>query len=417
MRAADGVTDDTRLASNSPAFAQGMPPKPVISFGKRDFNNIPGSNSLRHLTVRVGAGNPAAVGVKFGGANSSDITNVAIISEDPEGRGAVGLDDSIGTVLSYQRDLVIEGFDYGVQVTPYHFARPSLEHVTVRNQRIAGVHFIDGTASLRALRSENRVPALLLSAPGNHAVIVDSELVGSDPAAPAIQLDQGHLFARKVSVEGYGMGVRRGGNAVVPADIVEFVSDPVVRFDDMLASSSRALRVEEVPPSPWEHDLSQWTRPEQRGNGVGDASPAVQAALNAGTSTVYFPGYEYRFESTVTIPCSVRNLQMLFTTISGPASPKFRVEGPCPDPLTVQDGTTSGGIGFDHVGDRTLVLSRITTRAFLYRNSVAGGEATLFANMVTGIKARQPFHDQRVFLRVFNGESLEGQVLCDNADV
>jgi hypothetical protein len=404
-----------RLDSNVAAFGAGEPERPVLSFGKLDFNNLPGDNSLRNLTVSVGSGNPSAIGVKFGGANSSDVRNVAIISEDPDHAGAVGLDNRIGTVLSYQRDLVVDGFDYGIRMMPYHFTRPTLEHVTIRNQRIAGVHFVDGTGTIRAMASENAVPAVLLSAPGNHAVLLDSRLSGAGNNEAAIELVEGHLFARNVEVAGYGSGVTVAGSSAVAGSIDEFVSDDVIRFSPATAATSLNLAIPETPRF-GEQDLDRWVAPAVAGDGTQDAAPALQAAMDSGQPTVYLPGYEYRLDSSVTIPCSVKEFRMLYATISGDAWVKFRVEGPCADPLRASDGTMNNGIGFDHVGMRTLVLDRINTTAFQYRNSVAGDGPTVFLNMPTGIKANQPFHDQTVYLRAMNGESLAGQLVCDNAD-
>lgn len=404
-----------RLDPGVALFGNATAPRPVISFGNTDFNNVPASNSLRNLTVRVGAGNPGAIGVKFGGANNSDIENVAIISED--GSGVVGLDNSIGTVLGYQHDIVVEGFDYGVRMLPYHFTQTLLEHATVRRQRRAGIQFVNGTGSLRQILSDNSVPALQLTDGGAHAVVIDSAFYGGATAAAAVDLADGHLFARNVEVKGYGSGVRKGMIVAAPGTIGEYVSDPVVRFSTATPGKSLNLAVQELPVVPWEADLSQWVAPATPGDGVADATAAVQAAMSSGKSTVYFPGHGYRLTDAVTIPCSVRRIQFLFTTITGAAGVKFRVAAGCPTPLLAQDVTVDGGIVFDHAGPRTLSLYRTNSRAFIYRNSVVGSGPTLFGNVIGNIKVDQPFHDQKVFLRNSNGESPDGQYLCDNADV
>jgi hypothetical protein len=336
--------------------------------------------------------------------------------QDPNHEGAVGLDNRIGTVIGYQRDIVVDGFDYGVQMVPYHFTRPTLEHVTVRNQRVAGVHFVNGTGTIRSLASDNKVPAVLLSAPGNHAVILDSTLGGGAAGEAAIDLVKGHLFARNVKVQGYGSGVRVAGATAVNGSIDEYVSDDVIRFSKATPARSLALPIPEVPSIPWEQDLGKWVAPAVAGDGSKNASPALQAAMDSGKPVVYLPGYEYQLDSPVTIPCSVREVQLLYTTISGKAGVKFRVAGPCAKPLRVRDGTVSGGICFDHVGMRTLVLDRINTQAFPYRNSVSGGKPTVFMNTPTGVKSQHPFRNQYAYLRSMDGESVNGQLVCENAD-
>jgi len=405
-----------RLDDAAPGFGEGMPDKPVLSFGRRDFNNAQASNALRNLTVSVGRGNPAAVGVRFGGANSSDISNVAIVSEDPAHLGAVGLDDSIGTVLSYQRDLVIDGFDVGVRMVPYHFTRPTLEHVTLRSQRVTGVQVVDGTGTLRAVASDNRVPALTLTGPGSHVVVVDSELAGGDSVAAAIELDEGHLFVRDVNVTGYGHGVRRPSIVARAAGLIaHYVSDDVSRTSPQ--PRSLALEVLEVPRVPRSADPADWASPDAPGDGVADASAAIQAAFDSGAATVYFPGHTYRVDTPIRVPCTVRNVEGMFTTLVGASRVRFRVSDACPEPLRVADIDFEGSsIGVAHEVDRTVVMEHTLTQSVLWDNR-SPDPPTLFMNVVTGIKQLVSFHDARVFMRVMNGESSAGQLRCRDADI
>lgn len=404
-----------RLDDQASGFGNVGSPKPVLSFGKTDFNNLPASNSLRNLSIEVGAGNPGAIGVKFGGANQSDIHNVRIASLDPEKRGAVGLDNRIGTVLSLQTDLLIEGFEVGVRMLPYHFTMPALEHITLRGQRRAGVEVVDGLATLRKVRSENTVPALLVTGPGGHAVISDSELEGGTAEDAAIEVRAGHLFARDIAVQGYRTGVRQGDADTVTGDVDEYVSHTPVQFFGDKPTRSLRLPVMEYPRVAW-GALSEWVRPQTPGDGVADATNAVQAAMNTGKSTIYFPGHAYRVTEPIDVPCSVRRIAGLFTVVSGSAGVKFRV-GACDEPLLIEDVTTAGGVGVEHVGVRPLVMSRVTSRAFAYRNSVTEGRPTLFANAVNGIKAANPLKNLTAYLRIVNSESLEGQFVIDDANV
>ncbi len=399
-----------RLAPNDPDFAADKAERPVLSFGRHDFNNLPASNSLRNLTIRVGKGNPKAVGVRFGGANQSDIENVKIQSMDTEHMGAVGLDNDIGTVLSYQSNIVVDGFDVGIRMRPYHFTRPTLEHVTIRNQRVAGVQLVDGTASLRKLRSENTVPAMSLTGGGSHGVLLDSELVGGAAGNSAITINAGQAFVRNVNVSGYGHSVKQG-TQLVDGNISEYVSHAPVRFSTATPAKSLDLPVEEVPVRAWD-PVTSWVKPNTPGDGVADATAAIRAAMSSGKPTVYFPGYEYRTTAPIDIPCSVKQVQFMFTEISN-SGVKFRVLGGCSDPLFVRDGTMQG-IAFDHVGNRPLVMHRIHGSGGAYRNSVTTGTPVLFGNMINKVES---FHDMRAYLRVTNSESPQGQWTIDNATV
>lgn len=83
-----------RLKDNCPGFEAGAD-KEVIFFQEEDVgdtegNNIPAANQLSNLTINVGSGNPGATGAFFLSANTGQISNIRITSED--GQGTVGLD-------------------------------------------------------------------------------------------------------------------------------------------------------------------------------------------------------------------------------------------------------------------------------------------------------------------------------------
>jgi hypothetical protein len=60
----------------------------------------------------VGRGNPGAVGVFFQGANTTELSNVLVTSDD--GTGAYGLWFHIGSVQGSYHDVTVEGFGDGV---------------------------------------------------------------------------------------------------------------------------------------------------------------------------------------------------------------------------------------------------------------------------------------------------------------
>jgi len=417
-----------RLAPNSPGFNDPSVPKPVLSFGKHHFNNTPASNSLRNLTIKIGSGNSGAIGVNFGGANQSDIQNLAIISED--GDGFVGLDNSIGTVLSYQRDITVEGFRYGVRMVPYHFTEPVIEHLTLKNQTVAGVLFVNGTGSLRKVKSVNTVPAVLISDAGAHAVIIDSSLTGGAPTESAIKLVSGanglgHAFARNITVGGYGCGFKKGATCLSGCSGTftgQCLSDTPIRFSTTRPSSASSLNlpIEEVPFVPLD-PVSQWARPlAYDANAGGDATAKIQAAVNTGASTLYFPLYRYVINGTITVPCSVKRITGLFTSWEGTGNPKFDVSANCTDPLIIEDGSFDGsGLAIRQSSMRTVILQRIDTQAPLFDSTVATsvGRPKAFLNMVGQIKASRPFSNVKAFLRTFNAESTIGSLVADSNSI
>ena len=176
------------------------------------------------------------------------------------------------------------------------------------------------------------------------------------------------------------------------------------------------LPIEEVPRA-FEEPPADWALPDTAGDGVEDATDAIRAAIATGAHTIYFPGHAYRTSGTIRVPCSVRRMRFQFTSFEGsPGNPRFLIEGPCDEPLTVQDGDMGPGTAFAHEGPRVLSMHHIESMAFAYRSTAGAAGTTLFMTMVTGIKSRTPFMDQRVFFRAFNGESREGLLVCSNAD-
>lgn len=401
----------------------------VLSFGKEDFNNVPAVNSVRNLTIRIKPNNAGAVGIRFAGANAASIENVSIIAE--QNSGNIGIDNVIGTVIGPQRNITIDGFDYGVRMLPYHFTHPVLEHVTLKNQRSAGILLVNGTASMRAIKSVNSVPAVMATAGGAHGVILDSALTGGAAGRGAMELTGGsHLFSRNVTVSGYGCGVKKGTACVQQGNVNEYVSDaPIVRSATRPGTAmSLDLPIEEPPATVWNPDpVTEWVKPAYTladANNSVDATAVIQTAMNSGKPTVYFPAHNYEINGTVTIPCSVRRVEGLFTRFTGTGSPKFRVAQNCTTPLFFQDASFdmfgNGGLAFEHAGLRTLVLSMIQTRAFLYETNLTvapgGPVPKLFGYMVGNIKAQRPFKNVQAWLRMGSGESPAGTYVVDGAN-
>jgi hypothetical protein len=299
--------------------------KPVLSFGKSDFNNHKAFTAVRNLTIDTGRDNPGAIGLDFLGANLAEVRNVAIRSGD--GRGDTGLLMRIAPTVGVHRDITVEGFDYGVRLSLGSRAtHPVLENVTVRRQAKAGVRLDSGASvSVRKLRSENRVPAIEIDSAAAHAVVIDSELVGGT-GGPAIDLKQGQLFARDVKTEGYTVAVRKDGKAAVATDSIgEYVSGETFAVcaekwgpqqpNSEQPRQSLRLPIEDIPQVRWYADVSQWACPEDFGakaDGQTDDSRAVQAAMDSGKPMIYFPGRRYKTTGKISVPASVRRVNGMF---------------------------------------------------------------------------------------------------------
>ena len=321
-----------RLVDNAPGYQDAAKPKIVLAFQHPDtvFNNVPGGNWLRNLTIDTGRGNPGAAALFFQGANNTDLRHVTIRSGD--GGGKYGIWFKTGSIQGYYSDVTVDGFDYGIQQSVNAEGDTAFEYLTLRNQRVAGILHTGGGMSLRRLLSQQRVgiPALRIEGSGSQTVLLDSVLSEAKAAGPAIEMtanvEQG-LFARSVVTPGYGQAIVKAGVTAVAAPVVdEYVSAPVKTL--FLDTPLRSLRlpVEDTPFVPWFDPARDWA--------MVDDYPSVQAAFDAGKPVVIFKQRAYKLGGDVRVPAAVRSINVLGAKVEGGT---FVVAQPSRQPLLVQD--------------------------------------------------------------------------------
>lgn len=327
-------------------------------------------NSVRNLTVDVGKGNPFLSGIQFFANNQGTVRHVKIVAG--EGSGEAGLDmggTTNGPLLAY--DVVVEGFNHGI-FARNHINSVTLEKIVVRNQRVAGVFNTSWQMSMRDLTSENSVVAVINQKSGGTMALSKATLTGGSSSIAAIE-NTASLFARDITTSGYGKAIENttGHQRDFDGSVVdEFVSDEVETQYDGAPTTSLDLPVEELPHVPW-GPLSDWGNVCDYGNVddfMDDAGPAIQAAIDAGHKTVYFPGGRgYNLRSTVYIRGNCHRLigcEAGFAQTSKTNGPgKFVVtDGTAPvvwferfDFLDCWDRVT-----LEHNSSRTLVVSSVS---------------------------------------------------------
>jgi hypothetical protein len=397
-----------RLADHCPGFDEKKTPKPIFSFGKkRDVNPMKANNAIKNLTIDAGRGNPGAIGIRWTSANNGVANELLIRSGD--GDGFVGYDFSMGGPCGYFRDIAVEGFDYGIRLGTHnrYFYNPTLEYITLKNQNEAGILCEGGSGTLRRIRSENSVPAVRITDCYTHAVVLDGTFTGGSSSNAAIDtVDDGHgighLFARNVTVSGYGCGVRKDGVAVQPGSVIEYVSDPPRKRSPDMPSTSMNLPIEEVPFVPWEQDLSKWTT---AGGGGADDSEAIQRAMNDTTKSVlYFPKRSYRIGRTVDIPAHIKVVDFMFSRISG--STPFRVSEDSPDPIHFRDLCKSGSRArvFIEQDCMRTVYTELVPGRFGNPGNHPGAKAFLCSTSISRPDKDYPIRNVDVFWRWGNDE-------------
>lgn len=301
-----------KLKNNSAGFGVGTK-KPVLTWTKLvEQGNVMWGNQLRNLTIDTGTGNPGAVGVNFLGANGCSIDNLTVRSGD--GQGYAGLNFPWWSVQGHFSDITVQGFDYGIRAGDnVNESNPVLEYVTVSGQNIAGVQVSRAAACLRKIKSTNTVPGVLVDNTGAHVIVVDSEFTGGSAANAALVLtnsSSSQLFARNVSVAGYGSSIRNNGANALTGYVSEWRSGSVYAFDANVPSLTMNLPVEEAPLVPWESNPANWANPDEFA-GSNDAQK-IQAALNSGKPAIYFPRYYFVANTTpLTVPATVRQIDFM----------------------------------------------------------------------------------------------------------
>lgn len=423
-----------KLRDNAKGFVAGAQ-KPVISFMRGAQSNVAMSNTFENITINTGAGNHGAIGLMFHASNTGAVRNVTIKSGDPDRVGYVGLGIMKNKPMGYIKHVTIEGFDYGIWVSDYMLCTV-YEHITLMKQKIAGFRIVDNPVSVRKVKSDNAVPAFQVVGARGHLVLTDGELNGGTKATPAIDLQNGFLFARNVTTSGYGHALKRAGAVDVHQgrSIAEYSSHGAQSLFGPQKSTSLNLPVEETPRVPWEQDLTQWASVNDygaKGDGHTDDTRAIQAAMNSGKSTVYFQPGRYLIDNTVSIPPSVRRVNFMYVDLVAGERLKrmkdkgaFKVVGNSTGPLIIEDlfawEEFFGDFYLvDHASRRTLVMSDIHLQAAAaYRNSVSGGKIYL-ENICTvddeGEGNGFTFTGQKVWARQLDAERANPQVLNNHS--
>ena len=391
-----------KLKDNAAGFGDAANRRSVIWTGNAPAQRF--RNAVRDLTIDTGNGNPGAVGAQFMANNQGCLRDVIIRSGD--GQGEVGLDmtysDEIGPLLV--KNLTVIGFRYGIR-TGFSVNSMTFENITLMNQTVTGFFNNGQVVSIRGLTSSNTATAIYNGGAGL-MTLLDTTLTGTGAAAgqPAIR-NEAALLARNLTTSGYQLAVQnaRGTlqNAAGP-NVAEFVSHPPHSlFPTPAQSLNLPIRATpELPPDP----LSEWVSPTQFGavpNDNRDDTAAIQAAIDAGKTTVYLPNGNYTLLGNVIIRGNVRRILGAEALLAGVMQTQGVLEfadGAHPTVIIERMAGLAGGIR--HASTRTLVLSSVTFGpAGSYSNT---GRGDLFLEDVVG--GLWSFNQQRVWARQLNTE-------------
>ena len=397
---------------------------PGLGEGNEAFGNY-----IQDLTVDTGSNNQGAIAIDYLANNHGAIRDVTI-----RGQGAIGLNMSRkwpGPCLI--KNVQIEGFNYGIATRSQAEYSITFDTIALFNQKSAGIINDNNILSIRGLISNNTIPVIKQNGIGL-VTLLDGTFSGGAASVSAIHNTQGSLFARNIKTTGYKSAIKDKGNLVAGADISEFVSGPIF---SLFSSLQRSLNLP-TSQTPTFHDnnLSNWANVTAFGakpDDWNDDTAAIQAAIDSGKSTIYFPTGRYFVNNTIFVRGDVKKIMGMSSTIA-PAygtfndgnnpKPLFRIEPGNADAIIVenldfsklhQSSPSPGAILFEQASPQKLVLKDIRFGGeykFGYRNTMGAG--FLFIENATGNKWQFDY-PQTVWATQLNTEGSSQKIVNNGA--
>ena len=390
----------TVLLLKDATFSNADRPKPLLGFGAHGSADY-FANSVRNLTIDTGLMNPGAIGLQFYSNNMGCVRDVTIQSGD--GYGKIGLDlgynDMNGPMLI--KNVKVVGYDVGVQ-SGFGVNSQTMEHVLIQNQNQFGVVNGGQCLSIRDLKSVNTVPAIANRS--GLLTLVDSTLNGA--GLVAVQNDGG-LYVRNLITTGYATAITNttgSRQCAVGPKVAEFISAPVV---SLFPSPPHALGlpIEETPEVPWDK-LTKWANVEKfKQPGDKDDTAGIQAAIDSGAATVYFPHRAYKISNTILVRKNVQRLIGCTATVEVPegVSPGFKLVAGS-KPVVVFERIDSGytkSVTLENASDRALVVKDCTNVC----GNMTGEGSIYIENVCSNPFTNWTFAKQKVWARQFNVEN------------
>jgi hypothetical protein len=367
-------------------------------------------NTVQDLTVDIGTGNAGAIGIDYLASNLGAIRNVKV--EAPSGtQGVTGIRMTrplIGPALL--ENVTVSGFPVGLDVANLQYAL-TLDNVTLCGQTVAGLRNSQNQIAANNLTAMTAGPAIVNSSSDGEIVLAGATLHRASGYSGTMITNAGTVvFRNSNTVVGYQSFT--GSN--LPGNVVNGMWSPA-GFENGATGTFNTFTAITNPPPALNQPVADWVSVATYGaqpsaaftdindnvQTVTDAAAGIQAAMNSGASTIYFPHGVYYISTPITIPATVQRIVGMDSSLHPTIYESWRTEGMfqilanASTPLTIEqlrfDNSNDGSqLAIQQQSDRTLVLrdtmfpgtqavTRSTSGGPLYMEDVsaAGSNVTL----------------------------------------
>ena len=236
------------------------------------------------------------------------------------------------------KNVVIDGFNTGILLENQEYS-VTFENLLLENQLSVGIANRDNVLSIHNLTFTNplnTVPGIQNLTPAGLVTLIDGRFTGGRErereTVSAIQ-NAGTLYARNLFTHGFISAVQdKSGNPIPGASQREYDSGPTFPLDSgpIFRSFDREpmslnLPIKETPEFE-ETNLDNWKSVVAYGadkTGTKDSTVAIQAAIDSGATTVYFPAGLYKVSDTIVVRGNVRVIEGFDSNVL-PASTAFQ---------------------------------------------------------------------------------------------
>lgn len=393
-------TTTIRLEDRAPGFGDAASPLGMIhpnADAAYGYSPEPGDgndayqNTVQDLTVDIGTGNPGAIGIDYLASNLGAVRDVTVNA--PVGEGVTGIRMTrplIGPALI--ENVTINGFQVGMDVANLQYAL-TVDNVQLNGQTVAGLRNAQNQVAVNALVAQTAGPAVVNSSSDGEVVLAGAVLRRSRGYKGAMVSNQGTIVFRNSNfVDSYESFT--GSN--LPGNVVSGVWSPK-GFLNGASGSFNTVAPIVTPPPAINEPVTRWVsvadfgaQPSADFTDINDnvptpvdAAAGIQAAMNSGASTIYFPHGVYYISEPITIPATVQHIVGLDSSLHPTIYESWRSQGMFSILANSRTPLVIEQLRFDNSNDGTqLAIEQNSNRTVVLRDAMFPG--TLGANRAAG---------------------------------